>query len=103
MISEEISISILTPPTTQTPFGIRLSVANRDNIEHLLLFDEHHRSTQNILEMRINIIRHKKASPQAGFTIANECLVLFTSAQEENAQRDSKQNGEDKAVNEDHR
>jgi hypothetical protein len=63
MISEEISINMLTPPTTQTPFGIRLSVANRDNIEHLLLSVEPSRSTQNILEMRINIIRHKKSQP----------------------------------------
>ncbi|PNF46969.1 hypothetical protein C1166_14350 [Enterobacter bugandensis] len=67
MISEEISISILTPPTTQTPFGIRLSVANRDNIEHLLIYVEQPCSTQNTLEMRINIITYKKASPQAGF------------------------------------
>jgi len=64
MISEEISINMLTPPTTQTPFGIRLSVANRDNIEHLLLSVEQSRSTQNILEMRINIIRHKKSQPK---------------------------------------
>jgi hypothetical protein len=63
MISDEISINMLTPPTTQTPFGIRLSVANRDNIEHLLLSVEQSRSTQNILEMRINIIRHKKSQP----------------------------------------
>jgi hypothetical protein len=64
MISEEISINMLTPPTTQTPFGIRLSVANRDNIEHLLLSVEPSRLKQNILEMRINIIRHKKSQPE---------------------------------------
>jgi hypothetical protein len=56
MISEEISINMLTPPTTQTPFGIRLSVANRDNIAHLLLYVEQSCSKQNILEMRIKII-----------------------------------------------
>jgi len=46
IISEEISINILTPPNTQTPAGMRPNVENRLNIAFPAPF--HHRSQNAI-------------------------------------------------------
>jgi hypothetical protein len=102
-----MSINILTPPTTQTPRGIRLSTVNLESICNSCSENSgltaYRIGYDGLKNLRKNNEPIKKPALRLAFLSLERRLVFITLTQEENTQRNGKQHGEHQAINKDHR